>query len=441
LDRKKKPLMPCSEKRARLLLIRGKAVVDRMYPFTIRLKERVGGEVQPVRVKLDPGAKVTGVAIVREAEDGQHVLQLAEIAHKGALVRKRMGQGATYRRRRRSANLRYRAKRFDNRRTPPGWLRPSLRCRVDHSRSWVDRYQRLAPARALSVEHVRFDLQKMANPEISGVEYQRGELAGYEVREYLLEKWNRQCAYCGAANCPLNIDHIDPRAKGGSDRVSNLTLACVRCNQKKGAQPIEVFLAHQPQVLERVLARVKSPFRDAAAVNTTRWALVDQLRTTGLRLELSSGGRTKWNRAQGSIPKIHALDAACVGEVGCLHGWRKPVLQIGFAGRGAYQRSRVDSFGFPRGVLMRAKQVRGFQTGDMVRAMVAHGVHAGRWIGRVAIRVTGSFDLQTSNGVRQGIAWKWCRLLQRSDGYNYSTTKGGASSPCLKAGVSAPMVS
>jgi hypothetical protein len=65
----------------------------------------------------------------------------------------------------------------------------------------------LAPV-ALSVEHVRFDLQKMANPEISGVEYQRGELAGYEVREYLLEKWNRQCAYCGAANCPLNIDRI-----------------------------------------------------------------------------------------------------------------------------------------------------------------------------------------------------------------------------------------
>jgi hypothetical protein len=295
--------------------------------------------------------------------------------------------------------------------------------------------------RALSVEHVRFDLQKMANPEISGVEHQRGELAGYQVREYLLEKWNRQCAYCGAANGPLNIDHIKPRARGGSDRVSNLTLACVPCNQKKGKQPIEAFLAHQPQALERVLACAKSPLRDAAAVNTTRWALVDQLRKTGLKLELSSGGRTKWNRAQGSIPKTHALDAACVGDVGCFDDWRKPVLKIGGAGRGAYQRSRVDSFSFPRGVLMRAKQVRGFQTGDMVRAVVAQGVHAGTWIGRVAVRVTGSFNLQTGSGVRQGIAWKCCRLFERSDGYNYSTTKGGASSPCLKAGVSAPMAS
>src|SRR5215471_8049331 len=234
---------------------------------------------------------------------------------------------------------------------------------------------------------------------------------------------------------------MEPRARGGSDRVFNLTHSCVRCNQKKGAQSIEVFLAHQPQVLERMLACAKSPLRDAAAVNTTRWALVDQLRKTGLKLELSSGGRTKWNRAQASIPKTHALDAACVGDVGCVHGWRKPVLKIGCAGRGAYQRSRVDSFGFPRGVLMRAKQVRGFQTGDMVRAVVARGVHAGAWIGRVAVRVTGSFNLQTGSGVRQGIAWKCCRLVQRSDGYHYSTTKGSASSPCLKAGVSAPRAS
>ena len=57
LDKRKEPLMPCSEKRARLLLERKKAVVHRMAPFTIRLKERVGGETQPVRIKLDPGSR------------------------------------------------------------------------------------------------------------------------------------------------------------------------------------------------------------------------------------------------------------------------------------------------------------------------------------------------------------------------------------------------
>lgn len=57
LDKRKRPLMPCSEKRARLLLQRGRAVVHRLFPFTIRLKDRVGGEIQSLRLKLDPGPR------------------------------------------------------------------------------------------------------------------------------------------------------------------------------------------------------------------------------------------------------------------------------------------------------------------------------------------------------------------------------------------------
>lgn len=67
----------------------------------------------------------------------------------------------------------------------------------------------------------------MENSEISGVGYQQGTLAGYEVREFLLEKWKRTCAYCGAKDTKLEIEHIQPRSKGGSNRVSNLCLACL----------------------------------------------------------------------------------------------------------------------------------------------------------------------------------------------------------------------
>ncbi|WP_218117830.1 RRXRR domain-containing protein, partial [Fervidobacterium changbaicum] len=68
LDKNKKPLMPCSEKRARLLLSRGRAVVHKMHPFTIRLKDRTvqQSELQPLRLKLDQGAKVTGLSVLRE---------------------------------------------------------------------------------------------------------------------------------------------------------------------------------------------------------------------------------------------------------------------------------------------------------------------------------------------------------------------------------------
>ncbi|MBK1650621.1 RNA-guided endonuclease IscB, partial [Rhabdochromatium marinum] len=188
LDKQKNPLMPCTEKRARLLLQRGRAVVVRLHPFTIRLKDRLGGETQPLRLSLDPGSKTTGIAVVREVEridpeTGEirreaQVLWLAELTHRGAQIRERLTARRACRRRRRTANLRYRAPRFHNRTRPNGWLAPSLRHRLDTTLSWVNRLQRLAPINSISQELVRFDTQALQNPEISGVAYQQGELAG-----------------------------------------------------------------------------------------------------------------------------------------------------------------------------------------------------------------------------------------------------------------------
>jgi len=71
LDKRKRPLMPCSEKRARLLLERKRARVHRLVPFTIRLVDRTveTSVVQPVRIKIDPGSRTTGLALVRESEE------------------------------------------------------------------------------------------------------------------------------------------------------------------------------------------------------------------------------------------------------------------------------------------------------------------------------------------------------------------------------------
>jgi len=263
-------------------------------------------------------------------------------------------------------------------------------------------------------------MQAMENPEISGVEYQQGALIGYEVREYLLEKWGRKCAYCDAKDVQLNLDHIQPKASGGSNRVSNLTLACVPCNQKKGAQDVSVFLAKDPKRLDRILTQAKRPLKDAAAVNATRWALFNALKATGVPVSTGSGGLTKYNRARFGIPKAHAFDAVCVGLVSAVTGWGKPTLAIKATGRGSYQRTRLDAFGFPRGYLTREKRIQGFQTGDMVSANVANGKKIGFYVGRVAVRATGSFNIQTAQGVVQGISHRHCKVIQRADGYGYS---------------------
>jgi 5-methylcytosine-specific restriction endonuclease McrA len=379
-----------------------------------------------MQIKLDPGSKTTGIALVHKTKSGGvSVLNLFDLVHRGRQISEALTARRQMRRRRR-AKLRYRAPRFLNRgNKAKGWLAPSLRHRVDTTKAWVDRLSRWAPVSALSMELVRFDMQQIENPEISGVEYCQGTLAGFEQREYLLEKWGRKCAYCDAKDVPLNLDHIHSRANGGSNRVSNMTLACIPCNQKKGSMDIKVFLAKQPGRLQHILQRTKAPLKDASSVNSTKKALCETLRETGLPLETSTGGRTKWNRSRFGIPKTHALDAVCVGAVESVSCWQKPTLVIKATGRGCYQRTRLTANGFPRGYLTRTKQIKGFQTGDIARAVVPTGKKAGTFVGRIAVRTTGSFNIQTPCGVIQGISHRHCKLVQRGDGYSYQSSLQG----------------
>lgn len=418
LDAEKKPLMPCHPMRARELLTKKKAAVYRRSPFTIILKQRIGGDTQPLAVKIDPGSKVTGMVVVADFPRGKEVVFAAEIEHRGWQVKANLDRRRAARRFRRHRKTRYRQCRQDNRARPKGWLPPSLESRIGNVLTWVNRLLRFCPVSALSMELVKFDLQKMENPEISGVEYQQGTLAGYEAREYLLEKWHRKCAYCGKKNVPLQIEHMNPRSRGGTNRVSNLTLSCEQCNVNKGNQNIRDFLADQPKLLVRLLAQARSPLKDATAINATRWKLLRHLKATGLLVECGSGGRTKFNRTNQGYPKSHWIDAACIGVSGesvrlnPLQGF----LKIKAMGRGNRQISRTDKFGFPCRWRARTRKVNGFQTGDIVRAEILLGKYTGIHVGRATLKSKGRQVVigTVSANIR------CVRMVQRSDGYSYS---------------------
>lgn len=416
LDSDGYPLDPCHPARARKLLKHGRAHVVRVYPFTIKLHNRITGEsiTHGYRLKIDPGSVTTGLAIV--ADHTHTVVWAAELTHRSKTIHANMQTRAAYRRNRRSRHTRYRPARFLNRRRPQGWLPPSLRSRVDAILSWVTRLRKACPITAISVERVRFDTQLMQDATISGVAYQQGTLAGYEVREYLLERWERRCAYCGVTGVPLQVEHITPRSRGGSDRVSNLTLACEPCNQAKGAQTADEY------GYPRIQALAKMPLRDAAAVNATRWALHACLVATGLPVEAGTGGQTKYNRARLGWPKEHWRDAACVGmsTPDDLNLGVEVVLNITAMGRGRYSRTTLTKYGFPRAYLSRQKRVFGFQTGDMAEATVTTGTKKGRYVGRVAVRASGRFDITTDTERVGSIHHRFFRLIQRANGYRYS---------------------
>jgi len=414
LDTNKQPLNPVYPGWARKLLSSGRAAVYKRYPFTIILKCAVqDAEVQPLRLKIDPGSKTTGLAVVND--NTGDVVFAAELQHRGQQIKKSLDSRRALRRGRRSRKTRYRKPRFNNRRRKEGWLPPSLMSRIYNIKTWIRRLQQVCPIVALSMELVKFDTQAMLSPEINGVEYQQGELSGYEVREYLLEKFGRKCIYCGSENVPLQVEHIVPRARGGTNRVSNLTLACEPCNKAKGNRTAAEFGHPEVQV------QAKKPLKDAAAVNATRWALYRRIEATGLPVEVGTGGRTKYNRSIRGLPKTHWIDAACIGtstpEELKVEGIVP--LTITAMGHGSRQMCRVDKYGFPRTTAKKFKKVHGFQTGDIVKAVVPSGKKVGTYIGRVAIRATGNFNIKTKSGTVQGISYRYCQMLHRTDGYTY----------------------
>jgi len=399
----------------------GRAAIFRRYPFTIVLKDRTveNSIVHPHRVKIDPGSKTTGIAVV--AESIGRVTTAIEITHRGQAIRDSLLSRRALRRGRRNRKTRYRQPQFLNRTRREGWLPPSLESRIANILTWVQRIRKFCPITAISQELVKFDIQALINPEISGVEYQRGELAGFEVKEYLLTKWGRKCVYCNAENVPLEVEHILAKSRGGTNRVSNLTLACHECNQAKGSQLIEQFLTGKPTLLKQILAVAKSPLKDAAAVNATRWELFRRLQQTGLPVETGSGGLTKFNRKTRGIEKSHWADAACVGSSTpqqLLVRGIKPLLVVA-KGHGRRQRCGTDKFGFPIRHAPSCKFFIGFGTGDIVKANIPSGKYAGTYTGRIAIRFKPSFKL-TTGGKSFDVHPKYLQVIKRADGFAVS---------------------
>ena len=292
LNMRGQPFMPTTQHKGKKLLQEGKAQVVRRCPFTIQLNYATGETRQPIKLGVDIGYTNIGFSAKTdklEVISGTLTLR-QDVSNK--LEKKRM-----YRRNRRG-RLGYRPPRFNNRERPEGWLAPSIQHKQDSHIRLVEKLETLLPIPFKKVEVANFDAHKMQNPEITGVAYQHGTLQGYEVKEYLLDKWGRKCAYCGKKNAPLEVEHIIPKSRGGTDRVSNLTLACKKCNLKKGDQTAEEF--GYPHIQQQA----KQPLKVTAFLNNIRWRIVEQLEA-----EHTYGYVTKYQRNKLGLEKSHINDA------------------------------------------------------------------------------------------------------------------------------------
>ena len=446
LDKHKRPAGFTTEAHLRRLTEKHRAVIYRKYPCVAILKDvdtRTFKVSRSYRIKIDPGAKYTGISVV--CNETNEVMLFMQIKHRGEQVKSNLDTRRACRRNRRSRESGYRRCKYKAGRNcdsprPDGWLPPSVKSTTDNIITWVRRLMKWINLTDCSVEAVRFDTQLMDNPDIKGKEYQQGTLFGYELREYLLDRYGHTCQYCGVVSGDdvLEWEHILPKSRGGSNSVKNATLSCGCCNREKGARTPEEWekaILIKPVKSELDNARLegvkrvregktKKSNRYCAWVNASRRYLEKELFLLFNDVECSSGGRTKYNRTVVlDFPKDHHFDALCVGNVpedGFVDRTNGYVLMVEAKGRGSRLRGNINACGIITvKYTNRHKTHKGFMSGDIVRADVPRGKHKGHYTGRITIRHTGSFGLTDQTGKRHDINCKYMSVIQKADGYAY----------------------
>lgn len=417
LNKSKKPLDMITNAEARILIKKKLAVIHKIYPFTIRLRDNscVGND-KSYTVKIDPGSRHTGIAIT---DDKDSVVMLAEIEHRGHLIKKNMDSRRAVRRSRRNRKTRYRPARFLNRVKPKGWLAPSVKSRANNVINFIKKYKKLINIDKVMIESVSFDTAQMASDDcLIGTGYQQGPLYNTKLREFVFSKTKGRCSYCGAK--ATEIDHIIARVNGGTDSSYNLTPACRSCNQMKSNLTLKAFGKLVGKDFSKLTPK-KLP-KDAAIVQSARNYMVREITKLVSDTTTYDAWLTKYNRDELGLPKQHYYDALSVGEIPSKFNFlTDKILTISAKGRGSRQMCSINKYGFPRTSPKGSKSVEGFQTGDIVKAIVPTELKkGGKYLGRVAVRSSGSFDIQTKTKTIQSIGYKYCHLVQRGDGYLYS---------------------
>lgn len=305
-----KPLMPTSNAKARILLREKKAIVKNLKPFTIQLTYKTETEhTQPITLGMDSGYNNVGFSAVTENKE----LIVGELKLLQGM-KERLLEKARYRKIRRS-RLRYRKARWNNRTKskPKGWLAPSLQHKLDSHIKFIDSLYKILPVTKCIVEVANFDIQKMNNENISGVEYQQGDMMGFwNLREYTLHRDNHKCQNPNCKNKDkeqiLEIHHIKYKSLGGADNKNNLITLCNKChtspNHKKGK-----FLYDWCMEGKKVRG-----FKDATFMSMIRWYLVNELKEKYNNVNVTYGYITKNHRIENGIEKTHYNDAFCIAK-------------------------------------------------------------------------------------------------------------------------------
>lgn len=388
-----KPLMPCKERKARMLLKQNKAKVINKTPFTIQLLYGSSGYKQKITLGVDTGSKHIGVSAVTDKKE----LYTAEIKLRTDIV-DLMSTRRENRRTRRN-RLRYRKARFNNRvhSKNKGWLAPSIENKIQTHFKIVENIHKILPISKIIVETASFDMQKIKNPDIQGKEYQEGEqLDFWNVREYVLFRDNHMCQNCKGKSKDkiLNVHHIESRKVGGN-APNNLIALCETCHSKYHKGEIKLKI-------ERGIS-----LKDGAFMGIMRWSFYNRLKEQYKNVSMTYGYITKNTRIENNLPKEHYIDALCI--TGNCNVKR---LEYYFYQKQIRRHNRqIHKANILKGGKKKLNQapyvVKGFRLFDKVKFEYKECFIFGR-------RSSGYFDLRTLNGdsIHKSASHKKLKLLE-----------------------------
>lgn len=301
LNMRGKPLMPCTQRKARILLKEDKAIIYKYNPFTIQLTYATGETKQDCHIGIDTGSKHIGFAITCESK----VLFKGEIELRQD-VKSNLDTRRTHRRDRRNRKTRYRQARFLNRKKVDKWLPPSLQNRIEHTFHWIHILSSLVSNPILHIEIGKFDTAKMINPEINGVDYQHGQTYGFfDERYFVFARDNYTCQCCGEKNKILRTHHIIYRSNGGTNRVDNLITVCTDCHTSQNHKKDGVLYKWQEQH-KKVKQYKEPPF-----MSTLRKRILVKYPN----VIITYGSETTPKRKERGLEKTHYNDAIVISGI------------------------------------------------------------------------------------------------------------------------------
>ena len=396
------PLMPTSRHgKVRHLLKERKAKVIKRCPFTIQLLYNSTNYTQPISLGVDAGSKVIGLSATTNTKE----LFASNITIRNDIVNL-LSTRRQNRRTRRSHKTRYRQPRFNNRVSSKkqGWLAPSIQNKIETHLTCIKRVYDILPITNIVVEVASFDIQKIKNPSISGVEYQQGEqLNFWNVREYVLHRDNHICQCCKGKSKDniLNVHHIESRKTGGN-APNNLITLCETCHTKYHKGLIKL-----PKTIKRGMS-----FRDAAFMGIMRWAFYNKLKTIYPNVSLTYGYITKNTRINNHLPKDHYLDARCISG----HPLATPLGIVYYQKKVRCHNRQIHKNTFLKGGIRKRNQapylVKGFRLFDKVLYQGQECFIFGR-------RSTGRMDIRLLDGTRinASAGFKKLKLLEPRSNY------------------------